>query len=237
MQTNPPMLPPPDHGFPIVSRVLGFDSDNDAQQILMCGHPRVKDTNTLQQRLDDDVAMEDAPYGSNVAQSEDASGIDHEYVLWNTSFGGCKDALPTLRSYDDDEDDSGHGHQGDVHMSNHVSIGGVGCGGASHSNPAQCSRHGNKEPQADKEGDMTVDLVDEEVDPDKAAMRDHSNGGCETLLHSKPHSCSPNIPHNEVCILFTYLFNFRLSVTFQSYRFFITFVRVPSFPYSSINKN
>jgi hypothetical protein len=41
------------------------------------------------------------------------------------------DALPALHSSDDNENDNGHGHQGDVYMSNHVSIGGVGCGGAS----------------------------------------------------------------------------------------------------------
>jgi hypothetical protein len=84
---------------------------------------------------------------------------------------------------------------------------------------------------------VAVDLVHKEFDPYEAAMRDQTVGGCYSFLHSKPHSCGPSIPHNEICILFTYLFNFRLSVTFQSYRFFITFVRVPSFPYSSINKN
>ena len=163
----------------------------------------------MQQCLNNDVAIEDAPHGSSVVQSEDANGIDHEYTLWNTSLGGCKDVLLAMHSSDDDEDDSGHGYQGNVHMSDHVSIGGVGCSKASHSNPAQCSRQGNKEPQANKEGDITVDLVDEEVDPDKAAMCNHSNGGCETLLHSKPHSCGPSILYNEVCIIFTYLFNFR----------------------------
>jgi hypothetical protein len=97
---------------------------------------------------------------------------------------------------------------------------------------------GNEELQADKEGDMMVDLVDDEVVPYKAAMCDHPDGGCDTFFYSKHHSCSPNIPHNKVCILFTCLFNFKL--------FFSTmFVYFRSFPsmdhfedrYSFVNKN
>ena len=39
MQTDLPMLLPPDQGFPIVSQVLGFDSNNDTQHLLMCDQP------------------------------------------------------------------------------------------------------------------------------------------------------------------------------------------------------
>jgi hypothetical protein len=67
---------------------------------------------------------------------------------------------------------------------------------------------------------MIIDLVNEEVDPYKAAMRNHLDGGCETLLYSKPHSCSPSILHNKVYILFTCLFNFRL-VFFLLVRLFL----------------
>jgi hypothetical protein len=61
---------------------------------------------------------------------------------------------------------------------------------------------------------VVVDLVHEEFDPYKVAMRDYLVGGCDSFLHYEPHNCIPSIPHNEVCILFTYLFNFRPSVSF-----------------------
>ena len=60
---------------------------------------------------------------------------------------------------------------------------------------------------------MTVHLVEEEVDPYKAAMCDHTDGGCDTFFHSKHHNCSPNL-YNEVCILFICLLNFRLFFLF-----------------------
>jgi hypothetical protein len=129
MQTDPPMLPSPDQASPIVSQVLGFDSNSDAKHLQVCTHPRVEDTSTGRQRADNDVAMEDAPEGFNVALPEYATGI--ESPLRNTSLGGCKDVLPALRSSYDDEDDGSHGCQGDVHMSDHVNIGGVAFGRAS----------------------------------------------------------------------------------------------------------
>jgi hypothetical protein len=52
------------------------------------------------------------------------------------------DALSALRSSDDNEDEGGEEHQGDAHMSDNLSFGGVGSAGASHesdSNPAECS--------------------------------------------------------------------------------------------------
>jgi hypothetical protein len=95
-------------------------------------------------------------------------------------------------------------------MFNHVSIDGVGSGRALYdpnSNPLQCSGQGNEELQADKEGDVAVDLVHKEFDSYQAAISDHPVGNCDSFLHSKPHNCSPNILHNKVCIIFTFLFN------------------------------
>jgi hypothetical protein len=63
---------------------------------------------------------------------------------------------------------------------------------------------------------MTVDLVDNEVDRYKPTMRDHPDGGFDMFFRSKSHNCSPNIPHNKVCIIFTYLFNFRPFFSFWS---------------------
>jgi hypothetical protein len=90
--------------------------------------------------------MEDASLESGVAESKDATEI--ECALRNASIGSCKDALPALRSFDDDEDEGGQEHQGDARMSDNLSFGGVGCSAASHesdSNPAECFRQGNEE--------------------------------------------------------------------------------------------
>jgi hypothetical protein len=81
------MLPPPNRASLIVSRVLGFDSESDAECLQVCAHPQVEDSSTGRQRADDDVAMEYAPHGSNVALPEYATRI--ESALWNISLGGC----------------------------------------------------------------------------------------------------------------------------------------------------
>jgi hypothetical protein len=89
---------------------------------------------------DIDAAMEYAPLGSDVAESEDATEI--ECALRNASIGDCKDALPTLRSSYDDEGEGGQEYHGDGQMSDDLSFGGVGFSGASHesnSNPAEYS--------------------------------------------------------------------------------------------------
>jgi hypothetical protein len=52
--------------------------------------------------------MDDVPQGSDVARSEDPTGI--ESALWNASLDGCMDVPPSLRSSDDNEDDGGHEH-------------------------------------------------------------------------------------------------------------------------------
>jgi hypothetical protein len=51
--------------------------------------------------------MEDAPLDSDVVESMDANGI--ECALRNASLGGCKDALPAMRSSDDHEDGGASG--------------------------------------------------------------------------------------------------------------------------------
>ena len=51
----------------IVSQVLDFNSNNDAPIFLICGHPQVKDTNSMQYCLDNDATMVDVPKGSSIA--------------------------------------------------------------------------------------------------------------------------------------------------------------------------
>jgi hypothetical protein len=122
--------------------------------------------------------MEDAPLGSSVAESEDVTEI--ECTLWNASIGGCKDALPALRSSNEDEDEGGQEHHGDGRMCDDLSFGRVGSSGASHesdSNPAECSRQGNEEPHVEMEGHKAIDLVAHDIDPYKDAMRDDPDGG------------------------------------------------------------
>jgi hypothetical protein len=100
----------------------------------------------VEHRPDADAAMEDAPVGSNMAESEDATEI--ECALRNASIGGCKDALSAFRSTDDDEDEGGDEDQVDARMFDDLSFGGVGSTGASHesdSNPAECSGYGTEE--------------------------------------------------------------------------------------------
>jgi hypothetical protein len=185
MQTDPPNLPPSppaDRTSPIVSRVLGFDTDIDTDsathRMQPCIYPRVEDTCTVEHCPDANSAMEDAPLGSSVAESEDVTEI--ECTLWNASIGGCKDALPALRSSNEDEDEGGQEHHGDGRMCDDLSFGRVGSSGASHesdSNPAECSRQGNEEPHVEMEGHKAIDLVAHDVDPYKDAMRDDPDGG------------------------------------------------------------
>jgi hypothetical protein len=213
MQTDPPNLPSSplaDQTSPIVGRALGFDTPSDTQGIQPCAYPRVEDTCTVEHRPHTDAAMEDVPLGSGMAESEDATEI--ECALRNASIGGCKDALPAFRSTDDDEDEGGGEDQGDARMSDDLSFGGVGSLGAPHgsdSNPTECSGQGHEEQHAEMEGDKAVDLLAHDVDPYEDAMRDDSDGGFNAFLPSKSHSVDPNIPHSEVCIHLSCLFNFK----------------------------
>jgi hypothetical protein len=74
--------------------------------------------------------MEEAPLIAGVAESEDATKI--ECALRNASIGGCKDALPALRSSNDDEDEGGEEHEGHARMSDDLSFGGTGSTRAAH---------------------------------------------------------------------------------------------------------
>jgi hypothetical protein len=213
MQTDTPNLPsspPADRTSPIVGRALGFDTISDARGIQPCAYPRVEDTCTVEHRPHTDAAMEDAPLGSGMAESEDATEI--ECALWNASIGGCKDALPAFHSTDYDEDEGGSEDQVDARMSDDLSFGGVGSPGAPHgsdSNPAECSGQGHEEQHVEMEGDKAVDLLAYDVDPYEDAMRDDSDGGFNAFLPSKSHSVDPNILHSEVCIHLSWLFNFK----------------------------
>jgi hypothetical protein len=97
-------------------------------------------------------------------------------------------------------------------MSDDLSFSGVGFSRTSHesdSNPAECSRQGNEEQHAEMEGGKVVDLLAHNVDLYKDAMRDDPDRGFHAFLPSKPQSFDPNILHDEVCIHFTCLFNFK----------------------------
>jgi hypothetical protein len=122
-------------------------------------------------------------------------------------FLGWLEGTPSaLRSFDDD---GGQERQRKVHKSNYVSISGVDCGGALcylDSNLAECFGQGSEKLQADTESNMK-DLYEE-------ALRDLSDGGRDTFFHSERHNRSPNIPHNEVCVYFIWLFNFGPFVFF-----------------------
>ena len=139
----PNLLPsrPSDRTFPIVGRALGFDIESDTRRMNLCVYLLVKDTCTMENHPDIDVAMQDAPMGSGVAESEDATEI--KCAFWNASIGGCKDALPAFHSIDDDEDEGNGEDHVDACMSNDLSFGGVGSAGASHisdSNPLEYSK-------------------------------------------------------------------------------------------------
>ena len=76
MHSNPPNLSPSlpvDRTSPIVSRVLDFDTESDTHCIQLCVYPRVEDTYTMEHYPDIDAAMEDAPLGSDIGESEDAT--------------------------------------------------------------------------------------------------------------------------------------------------------------------
>jgi hypothetical protein len=213
MQTHPPNLPPSppvDLTSPIVGRALGFGTDNDAHRMQPCIYPRGEDTCTVEHRLDGNAAMEEAPLIAGVAEFEDA--IEIECALRNASIGGCKDALPAFHSFDDDEDEGGEEHEGDAPMSDNLSFGGVGSVGAAHesaSNLADCSGQGNEGQPAQMVGQKAVHSLANDVDPYEDAMRDDPDVGFHAFLPLKPQSFDPNIPHDEVCIYSTCLFNFK----------------------------
>ena len=158
--------------------------------------------------------------GSDMVEPKDATEI--ECTLWNASISGCNDALPTLHSSNDNEDEGGEEDQGDARTSNNLSFDRIGSTGTLHesdSNLAECSGQGNEEQHTKKEGHKAVGLLVHDIDPYKDAMHDDLDGGFYAFLSSKPQSFDPNIPQGKVYIHFTYSFNFK-SVWYLSVNMF-----------------
>jgi hypothetical protein len=168
MATDPPTLsplPPPIQRSPIVGRVLTFDEMEGVHDQQTSGYPRVEDISSLDRRPDVDAAMGDVAEISSVAASDDH--VDIELALRNANLDSCKDALPSLRSSEDDEDDGGHEKQSDVCLSSHLNITRVVSGQASlghDSTHPKCSRQGGQDLHAEEEGNMSLDAVDYEMD-------------------------------------------------------------------------
>jgi hypothetical protein len=124
--------------------------------------------------------MEGVAEISGVAASDDH--VDIEFALRNANLDGCKEALPTFCSSDDDEDDEGHEKQSDVCLSNHLNITGVNSSEAScdhDSTPPECSKQGDQEAHAEEKGCITPDAVDYKMDVYEAAMCDPFDGGTD----------------------------------------------------------
>jgi hypothetical protein len=64
--------------------------------------------------------MEDVAKISGVAAFGDH--VDIEFVLRNANLDNCRDALPSLCSSKDDEDDGGHEKHSDTRLSDHLNI-------------------------------------------------------------------------------------------------------------------
>jgi hypothetical protein len=108
METDPPILPPsppPANPSPIIGRVLGFDSMDDAAPLQPCSHPRLEDTCSMEIRPDSDDRMVDVPESEGLGTSEDPTGL--EAALRNSSLDGCKEVLPRRGSSSDDDEDGG----------------------------------------------------------------------------------------------------------------------------------
>ena len=96
------------------------------------------------------------------------------------------------------------------------------------SNRVEYFKEGCKELQADREGDMKDDLVDYKVDPFEEAQQlyDLLDGGGDTFFSLECQNSIPNIQHNELCIIFTCLYNFRpffFNFPFSSFVHFYSF--------------
>jgi hypothetical protein len=209
MATDPPTLSPFAHPIqrsPVVGRVLTFDEIEGVHNQQTSGYPRVEDTSSLNRRLDVDTAMEDVAEISGVAASNDH--VDIELALRNTNLDGCKDALPSLRSFEDDEDDGGHEKQSDVRWPTHLNITGVVSGqvspGRDPTHP-ECSKQGGQDPHAEEEGNMSLDAVDYEMDVYEAAMCNPSDGGVDAFFLLEHSGTSPIIPCDKVRLFFPFL--------------------------------
>jgi hypothetical protein len=180
MATDPLALLPFAHLIqhsPVVGRVLTFVEIEGVHNLQTSGYPRVEDTSSLDRRPDVDTAMEDVAEISGADASDDH--VDIELALQNTNLDGCKDALSSLRSSEDDEDDGGHEKQSDFCWPTHLNITGVVSGqvssGRDPTHP-ECSEQGGQDPHVEEEGNMSLDAVDYEMDVYEAAMCDPSDG-------------------------------------------------------------
>jgi hypothetical protein len=193
MATDPPTLSPfapsIQHSS-LVGRVLTFDEMEGVHNQHTSGYPRVEDTSSLDRRPDVDATIEDVVEISDVPASDDH--VDIELAFRNTNLDSCKDALPSMRSSDDDGDDGGHEKQSDVRLPSHLNIAGVVSSQASpHPDPThpECSEQGGQDPHAEEEGNMSLDAVDYEMDVYEAAMCDPSDGGADAFFRLE-HSSS-----------------------------------------------
>jgi hypothetical protein len=121
---------------------------------------------------------------------------------------GCKDALLSLCSSEDDEDDRGHEKQFDVRLPNHLNITGVVCGQASpgrDSTHPECSGQGGQDPHAEEEGNMLLDAVEYEMDVYEAAMCHPSHGGANAFFRLEHSSTTASVPRDKVRLFFPVL--------------------------------
>jgi hypothetical protein len=212
MATDPPTLPPLPPRIqrsPIVGQVLTFDemeSDHDQQT---SGYPRVEDTSSLDRRPDVDATMENVAEISGVAASDDHV----ELALRNANLDNCKDAFPSLRSSEDDEDDGGHEKQSDVCLPSHLNITGVVSGQASLgrvSTHPECSGQGGQDPHAEEEGNMSLDAVDYEMDVYETVMYDPSDGGADVFFRLEHSSTAANGSRDKECLFFPFFQNVKM---------------------------
>jgi hypothetical protein len=214
MAIDPPTLtplPPPIQRSPIVGRVLTFDEIEGVHDQQTSSYPRVKDISSLDRRLDVDAAMEDVAEISGVAASNDH--VDIELALRKANLDGCKDALPSLRSSEDDEDDGGHEKQFDVRLPSHLNITRVVSGQASpgrDSTHPECSGQGGQDPHAEEKGNMSLDAVDYEMDVYEAAMCDPSDGGADAFFRLEHSSTAASVPRNKVRLFFPFFHNVKM---------------------------
>jgi hypothetical protein len=155
--------------------------------------------------------MEDVVEISGVAASD--NHVDIELALRNANLDGCKDALPSLRSSEDDEDDGGHEKQSDIRLPSHLNITGVVSGQASPGRAStypECSGQGGQDPHAEEEGNMSLDDVDYEMDVYKAVMCDPSDGGTDAFFQLEHSSTAASVPRNKVRLFFPYFYNVKM---------------------------
>jgi hypothetical protein len=69
-----PLSPPPANPSPIIGRVLGFDSMDDAAPLQPCSHPRLEDTCSVDIRPDSEDRMVDVSEFQGLDTSEDPTG-------------------------------------------------------------------------------------------------------------------------------------------------------------------